>query len=103
MANPTDIPLVRENTDEPTTDTYTDEAILALLDREGSVRAASYAIWRSKAAKYSGLVDTSESGSSRRNSQLASNALTMMKEYAPISEEVAQAATGPFTVGITRE
>lgn len=102
MANPADIPLVRENTAEPTQDPYTDAAILALLDREGSVRAASYAIWRNKAARYSQLVDTSESGSSRRNSQLHSNALAMMKMYEPVSVEEASAVSAPMTIAIER-
>lgn len=102
MATPADVLLVRENTAEPDNTTYSDEYLSALIDREGSVRAATYAIWRNKAARFSKLVDTSESGSSRRNSQLHTNALAMMKMYEPISEDVAQAASAPFTVGVTR-
>lgn len=102
MATPEDIASVRRMADEPTTDTYTDDALSAILAREGSVRAAVYAVWQEKAAKYSRLVDTSESGSSRRNSQLGSNAIAMMKLYEPIPDDVVQASTAPTTYPTVR-
>ena len=102
MASPEDLARLRRMAHEPEGGTYTDEALSAIVDSEGTLRAAAYAIWVEKAARYSALVDTSESGSSRRNSQLHANALNMMQAYSAPSEEVIQASSAPFTVGIER-
>lgn len=69
------------------TTSKTDDDLLALLDRlaaeDGSLdfnSSAAY-IWNQKAAEYSELVDVSESGSSRKFSDLSKNALAMAAKY----------------------
>ena len=69
------------------TSTYTDlmlaEKIAITLNADATVnldRAAAN-IWRDKAALLQPLVDTAESGSSRKNSDLMKNALAMAKDY----------------------
>jgi hypothetical protein len=95
---------LRKKVAEPTTATYTDDAILAVYATEGSVAGAAAAIWQEKAGVLADLVNTSESGSSRSLGDLYKNALAFAKFYAdqivtPIEE---QANTAPFTVEVTR-
>lgn len=83
-------------TDDPP---YTDEYISALFDAKGfNVAVAS--IWRERAATYAGMVDTTESGSSRRMSQLHDHALKMAVYYE--NSEVAISGGRSFTVAIER-
>lgn len=61
---------------------YSDEDMdAAIIVADGNLRAAAAQIWDEKAAKLAGLVDVSESGSSRRLSQAHSNALGMARGY----------------------
>jgi len=80
MATEADILSVRENVDEPTADTYTDEYVGGLIDA-GGIDSASAIIWEKKAAKLASLVDTSEAGASRKLSDLHKNALAMAAMY----------------------
>lgn len=80
MAAQSDINAVRENTNEPTEDTYSDEYIGALIDASG-IDVASATIWRKKAAALSDLVDVSEAGASHKFSDLHKNALDMAAMY----------------------
>jgi hypothetical protein len=79
------------------TEPYTDEYLSNLLDTLGFELAAAQ-LWTEKAASYAGLVDVTESGSSRRMSQLASNALKMAEAFNQSSSVV----SGSFTVPIER-
>lgn len=69
------------------TSTYTDlilaDKILSTVNADGTTNLdrAAATIWREKAALLQPLVDTSESGSSRKNSDLMKNALAMAKDY----------------------
>jgi hypothetical protein len=81
--------------------TYTDELLSALIDLQGSVSGAAAAIWREKAATFAGMVDTTESGSSRKLSQLSDNALKMAAGL-DASDGVSSSGRS-FTVGVERQ
>lgn len=78
-------------------ETYTDELLDGILEDLG-FDAAVKAIWREKAATYAGLVDMTESGSSRRLSQLSENALKIAGSWTT-EEEVTGSS---YTVEIER-
>jgi hypothetical protein len=88
MASSDNIAALRLLTDEPSTTPYSDAVLSARIDAAGGdVRAVAADIWREKAAGYATLVDISEAGSSRKNSQLYSNALSMAASFdAPDAE-----------------
>lgn len=107
MATEEQVQAVRRMAGEPTTETYTDEAISALFDGKGSAESAAAVIWQEKAGKYAALVNTSESGSSRSMSQLHTNALNMAKYYAALvpgetEGGVVDTTNSPMTIGIDR-
>lgn len=83
-ATPEDVAILLEMIG--TTD-KTEADLMVLLDRlqnaDGSLNfnATAANIWNQKAAAYAGLVDVSESGSSRKFSDLYKNALAMAKKY----------------------
>lgn len=83
MATEAEIGVVRQNTNEPTQDNFTDATIGALVD-SGDVDSASAAIWRMKAASYADLVDTTEAGTSHKFSDLHKNALMMAKQFGSV-------------------
>lgn len=58
---------------------YDDVSLSLRLDAAASPQALGREIWLEKAAKYSSLVNVSESGSSRSMSDLNKNALAMAK------------------------
>lgn len=83
-------------------ETYTDEVLGTYLDNLGSLEAAAGAVWTEKAASFSGLVDVTESGSSRRLSQLHSQALTMAKAFAMPEDDTGEPGRASFTTGMER-
>jgi hypothetical protein len=92
-----------------TVDMFSDSDLLDVLtdNTDGSgvtdVYLAVAVVWEMKAAKYVELVDVSESGSSRKFSDMAKNALLMASRYRDLSAKVEAAVTGrPFTVPIVR-
>lgn len=74
MAEATTVAELRALTDA-TVDDYSNTTLAAMLDSGLTLNAAAASIWRRKAATYAGLVDVSESGSSRSMSQLYKNAV----------------------------
>lgn len=60
-----------------------DETIKDLLARHETAEAALYDGWQLKAAALANLVDTRDGDSSRTFSQLHTQALAMVKQYAP--------------------
>jgi Cdc6-like AAA superfamily ATPase len=69
---------------------YTDSQLQNVLDRNTSAltgvvnyNLAAREVWSWLAAKYAQLVDTSESGSTRKLSDLHKHALTMVSQYTP--------------------
>lgn len=106
MATDEKVASLRRMAGEPTTDTYTNEALSAIWDAAGSADGAAAAVWREKAAALADLVNTSESGSSRSMGDLYKNALEMARFY---EKKVADALTPvvpsgdyPMTVDIER-
>lgn len=79
--------------------TYTDSLIGGMIDNLGFPAAAAQ-IWREKAASVAGLVDTTESGSSRSLSQLRKAYAEMAGAVNPVAEETITSAS--FTVPIER-
>lgn len=76
MATEDQVTEVRENTNEPTSATWTDAEIVVLVDAfDGSVNLASAAIWKKKAARYADLVNTTEAGARRDLSDLYDRAV----------------------------
>jgi hypothetical protein len=81
MATVEEIAQLRLLIAEPTEDTYSDEVLSDLLDASASANHAALEIWTQKAAAYTRLVDISEGGSQRKNSDLLKNALLMAEVY----------------------
>lgn len=77
---------------------YTDSVLDGMIEDLGFETAAS-TVWREKAAAVAGLVDTTESGSSRRLSQLRSAYLEMGTAIGGVAETT---TGGSFTVEIER-
>lgn len=103
MATDQERAVIREEADLAANDPfYTDDYLDDLMLEEGTIRAVVYRIWRRQAARYSKLVDTTESGSSRRMSQLHANALKMVDFYKPVTQEEVAQSSGPFTVAVER-
>lgn len=60
---------------------WTDQKLSALLDAGATQNAIASEIWTSKAATFAGLVDVSESGSSRKLSDMHKQALAMAAHF----------------------
>lgn len=79
---------IRRATGEWGDSDYEDSYFDRFLDEAGgNVDAAAASVWQEKAAGYAEMVDISEAGSSRKNSQLYSNAMDMMAKYNAIAGE----------------
>lgn len=101
MATDSEIARLRRMTDLAADDeVYTDELLGDLIDELG-VEPASRSVWREKAASYAGMVDTTESGSSRALSQLYKHALEMAGSDDTTTEEPVTSG-GSYTVEIER-
>lgn len=100
MATTTEIATLRRMTaldaDDPV---YTDSLVGGMIDDLGMDPAVKQ-IWREKAAAVSGLVDITESGSSRSLSKLRDAYLGMAE--ASVTEETTEANGRSFTVEIER-
>lgn len=104
MATETQIASLRrmiDDVDAPTS--YSDTDLNARIDEAGSTEQAASVIWREKAASYSTLVDVSESGSSRKLSDLRKAAMEQAAYYDGIvSAAAVVAASRPRTRPIVR-
>jgi hypothetical protein len=101
MATELDIEELRRVTDTPDiTEPYTDEFMSDLIDTKGSIAGAAAVIWKHKAAQFATAVDMTESGSSRKLSDLHKNALTMAATYDQAS--VVHGGSGSGVVQIER-
>jgi len=87
MATAEQIAELRDMVSEPdSSNGYTDEKLNERIDSNaGDLNTTAASIWQEKASTYSEMVDISEAGSSRKNSQLMSNALTMSKHFAGLA------------------
>lgn len=97
MATTEEVANLRRMVAEPTEATYSNLALSAILDAAPSAYHAAASIWQEKAGTYAELVNTSESGSSRSNSQLHQNALNMAKHYRDLANPVVTTASSSPT------
>lgn len=78
MATAAEIAALRLLVNEPDdSNGWSDERLEALIDAGDSTNAIASGIWTAKAATFTTLVDVSESGSSRKLSDLHKQALAM--------------------------
>lgn len=105
MASPEGIAALRKLINEPDdTNGWTDDYLGGILDSGLTLNAAAGSVWTTKAGQFSTLVDVSESGSSRKLSDLHKNALTMAKFYQGADAAAAEdiLPTGPIIQRIRR-
>lgn len=105
MASPEQLAALRKLINEPDdTNGWTDDYLGGLIDGGLTLNAAAGSVWTTKAGQFSTLVDVSESGSSRKLSDLHKNALTMARYYqgADAAEEEATELPGPVVRRIRR-
>lgn len=82
---------------DPSDAIYTDAVLDGMIEDLGFETAAA-TVWREKAASVAGLVDTTESGSSRRLSQLREAYVAMGGVVGPVETTTG----GTYTVEIER-
>lgn len=106
MASAEQIAELRRKVSEPDESTYTDVVLSNKIDAAGSdVDAVAVSIWQDKASMYAELVDISEAGSSRKNSQLMTQALRMAEYYTSGGDPTVGPVPGvdiPMTTQIVR-
>lgn len=84
--------------EQDTAEPYTDAALKSkIAAANGDVNVVAYYIWVSKAAALSSLVDISEGGSSRKNSQAYTNAKDMLTHFSAFLPSTDPEATGRRT------
>lgn len=79
---------------------YSDSLLAAMMGaNDGSVNATAGQVWREKAVEYAALVDITESGSSRKMSQLYDRAVKQAGIYESAAGTVAEASVARPRVG----
>jgi hypothetical protein len=81
MATAEEITRLRSLTGDPTEDDFSDYLLNTILDTLGNMNRAASEVWGIRAARYSTLVNVSESGSTRNLGDLYKNAMAMKKHY----------------------
>jgi hypothetical protein len=82
MATVLEIARLRRLIGEPNDTTpWTDVVLADIIDNAEDLDLAALEVWEAKAASAASMVDTAESGSSRRLSQLHDQALKMVAHY----------------------
>lgn len=82
MAELADIARLRRLIGEPDdVEPWTDAVLSAIIDTNDTLNEAALEVWESKLASSAGMVDTTESGSSRKLSQLNDQAAKMVAYY----------------------
>lgn len=106
MATPEDIALVREYINEPDdTNGWGDQRVTTFVDGTANLAYAAADIWAVKAGTAAGLVNVSESGSSRSLGDLLKQAKEMEAMYRTRGDRMATPAVvdrGPVIGRITR-
>jgi hypothetical protein len=88
MASTSEITQLRKNIGEhDASGGYDDEYLEGLIDAS-DVTGATIAVWREKAAKFSGLVDTTEAGASHKASDLFRHAKEMLTTWESVNSTV---------------
>ncbi len=93
MATAAQVATLRLYVAEPDETTWTDEQLESIIDGTASLNLAAVEVWDSKAAGAASLVDISEGGSSRKNSDLFKNAQLMRSLFFE-REQTASASAG---------
>lgn len=103
MASEDEVEQLRRMVDVTADDQkWTYEVLASYIDSlSGNLAAAAGAIWREKAASFASLTDVSESGSSRRLSQMHDQALKMASHFDP-SDTTDDTRGMSFTTGMER-
>ena len=93
--------LIGETEDDSS---WSDETLNEIIDGTDSMNAAASKVWYLKAGQYAGLVDTTESGSSRKLGDLRKNATEMGALYAGFdqAETAVPVSTSPSVQRIRR-
>lgn len=82
MAELSDILRLRRLIGEPDdVEPWTDEVLAAIIDGAADLNTAALEVWEGKAAASASMVDTTESGSSRKMSQVNDQALKMIAYF----------------------
>lgn len=103
MATADEIALLKEYAVDPLNSFPRDDTALSLvIDEEGSVNAAAARLWRGYAASLSGLVDVSESGSTRKMGSLYKNAMEVAASFHSDAVVVVGVRRGPRSTAIVR-
>jgi|SRR5918994_7434288 hypothetical protein len=106
MATPTEIARLRRLIGEPNdTAPWTDAVLADIIDNSDDLDLAALEVWEAKAASAASLVDTAESGSSRRLSQMHDQALKMVAHYraaTAVTSQPPDLAGYSFTLPIER-
>lgn len=104
MATATQVTSLRRMVDDVAApQQYDDNELSTRIDEAASLEQAASVIWREKAASFSTLVDVSESGSSRKLSDLRKAALEQASYYDGVVATAVQAtANRPRTRPIVR-
>jgi hypothetical protein len=107
VANAEQIDTVRVLTNEPdNVEPYTDVKLAASIDdASGNLNLIAAKIWREKAAGFAEMVDTSESGSSRKDGVLWERAIKQAEYFEsllPVVEPTPEPGTYSTTRAIVR-
>lgn len=104
MASPEEIARLRRLIGEPNNVAPYDDAYLgSVIDGSGgSVYAAAHGVWTDKAAEYSSLVDITEGGSSRKQSQVFENAQKMAASFEKFTPNAPSSSRASTTRKIVR-
>lgn len=94
MATAEDIARLRRMTGEVEPDsTYTDQQLNDIIDEVGDINVAASRVWGEKASMVADLVNITEAGSSRSNSDLFKHAKDQQSYYAGLSGDGAVATS----------
>lgn len=88
---------LRKMTGEVGSATYSDSDLDLLITEAASLNGAAAVIWGEKASTYAELVDITEAGSSRKNSDLFKNARTQYEYYTGLPGGVTILPAGSYT------
>lgn len=81
---------------------WDDDKLAAVIDATSTLNAAASQVWYLKAGQLATLVDVSESGSSRKLSDLRKNATEMGALYAGMDGSVVEPSDAPIIQRIRR-
>lgn len=102
MPSNDDILRLRRMTGEVDASAYTNTDMTQYIEEAGSLNAAAAIIWGEKASAYADLVNITEAGSSRSNSDLYRHAVERQAYFTALASEAPAAAASSTTRRIVR-